>query len=72
MYDKISYVQRTNNGRGAVLATGTPITNSITDAFVMQRYLQNGELKMLGLASFDGWIGMFAEKHTEFEIDIDT
>lgn len=72
MYDKISYVQRTNNGRGAVLATGTPITNSITDAFVMQRYLQNGELKMLGLSSFDGWIGMFAEKHTEFEIDIDT
>ncbi len=72
MFDKISYVQRSNNGRGAVLATGTPITNSITDAFTMQRYLQNGDLKMLGLASFDGWIGMFAEKHTEFEIDIDT
>ncbi len=72
MLDKISYVQRANNGRGAVLATGTPITNSITDAFVMQKYLQNGDLKMLGLSSFDGWIGMFAEKHTEFEIDIDT
>ncbi|MBO5439440.1 MAG: DEAD/DEAH box helicase family protein [Clostridia bacterium] len=72
MLEKIYHVQKTNGGRGAVLATGTPITNSVTDAFVMQKYLQSGELKMLGLSSFDGWIGMFAEKHTEFEIDIDT
>ena len=72
MLDKIHHVQRTNGGRGAILATGTPITNSVTDAYVMQTYLQSGELKMLGLSSFDGWIGMFAEKHTEFEIDIDT
>lgn len=72
MLEKIYHVQKTNGGRGAVLATGTPITNSVTDAYVMQRYLQSGELKMLGLSSFDGWIGMFAEKHTEFEIDIDT
>lgn len=72
MLEKIHHVQKTNGGRGAVLATGTPITNSVTDAYVMQRYLQSGDLKMLGLSSFDGWIGMFAEKHTEFEIDIDT
>ena len=72
MLDKVSIVQSQNNGRGAVFATGTPITNSITDAYTMQRYLQYGELKMLGLASFDSWIGMFAEKHTDFEIDIDT
>lgn len=72
MLNKVRYVQRANGGRGAVLATGTPITNSITDAFVMQSYLQSGELKLLGLASFDGWVGMFAEKHTEFEIDVDT
>ncbi|MBO5313401.1 MAG: DEAD/DEAH box helicase family protein [Clostridia bacterium] len=72
MLDKIMLVQRTNGGRGAVLATGTPITNSLTDAFVMQKYLQNGDLKLLGLSSFDGWIGMFAEKHTDFEVDIDT
>ena len=72
MLEKIYHVQKTNGGRGAVLATGTPITNSVTDAFVMQKYLQSGELKILGLSSFDGWVGMFAEKHTEFEIDIDT
>ena len=38
----------------------------------MQRYLQNGELGLLDLQHFDGWIGMFAEKNTEFEIDVDT
>lgn len=54
------------------MATGTPITNSITDAFIMQKYLQNGELGLLDLQNFDSWIGMFAEKSTEFEIDVDT
>ncbi len=72
MLDKVRYIQRTNDGGGVVMATGTPITNSITDAFVMQTYLQSGELAMLDLQSFDSWIGMFAEKVTEFEIDVDT
>lgn len=72
MLDKVHCIQRQNDGRGVVFATGTPITNSLTDAFVMQSYLQSGELKLLGLASFDGWIGMFAEKNTNFEVDIDT
>ena len=72
MMDKVHCVQNQNDGRGVVFATGTPITNSLTDAFVMQSYLQGGELKLLGLGSFDGWIGMFAEKNTDFEVDIDT
>lgn len=38
----------------------------------MQQYLQSGELAMLDLQSFDAWIGMFAERSTEFEIDVDT
>lgn len=70
MLDKVRVVQK--NGGGVVMATGTPITNSITDAFIMQRYLQNGELGLLDLQNFDSWIGMFAEKSTEFEIDVDT
>lgn len=70
--DKVHCVQRQNNGRGVVLATGTPITNSVTDVFVMQKYLQSGELAMLDLQNLDSWMGMFAEKTTEFEIDIDT
>ncbi|MGN1372954.1 MAG: helicase-related protein [Candidatus Coproplasma sp.] len=72
MMDKVHFVQKTNNGGGVVMATGTPITNSITDAYVMQQYLQSGELAMLELQSFDSWIGMFAERVTEFEIDVDT
>ena len=70
MLEKVRYTCRT--GRGAVFATGTPITNSIADAYTMQRYLQFPELKALGLRSFDSWIGMFAEAKTDFEIDVDT
>ena len=72
MLDKVRIVQKANDGKGVVFATGTPITNSITDAYIMQRYLQSGELAMLDLQSFDSWVGMFAEKTTDFEIDVDT
>lgn len=72
MMDKVHCVQRQNNGGRVILATGTPITNSITDIFVMQKYLQEGELEFLGLHNFDNWAGMFAEKTTDFEIDVDT
>ncbi len=71
MLDKIRVVQSKPNSV-VVLATGTPITNSVTDAFVMQNYLQEETLRRLGLNSFDGWIGMFAQGVTEFEIDVDT
>ena len=72
MMDKVNIVQRSNGGGGVVMATGTPITNSITDAFVFQKYLQNGELAVLDLQHFDSWVGMFAEKSTNFEVDVDT
>ena len=72
MMDKVHLVQSRNGGGGVVMATGTPITNSITDAYIMQMYLQSGELALLDLQSFDSWIGMFAESVTEFEIDVDT
>ena len=72
MMNKVRYIQKKNNGGGVVMATGTPITNSLTDAFIMQQYLQSGELALLDLNTFDSWIGMFAEKVTEFEVDVDT
>lgn len=72
MMDKVHMIQKKNDGKGVVLATGTPITNSITDAYIMQQYLQSGELGMLDLQSFDSWIGMFAERVTKFEVDVDT
>lgn len=72
MLDKVRAVQKASGGKGVVMATGTPITNSVTDVYVMQNYLQSGELAMLDLQNFDSWVGMFAEKTTEFEIDVDT
>jgi len=72
MLDKVRYVQKCNDGGGVIFATGTPITNSVTDAYIMQTYLQSGQLAMIGLQSFDSWAGMFGEQKTEFEVDIDT
>lgn len=72
MMDKVHIVQRENSGGGVVMATGTPITNSITDVYVFQKYLQDGELAMMDLQHFDSWIGMFAERSTNFEVDVDT
>lgn len=71
-YEKVKCVQKQNDGRGAVFATGTPITNSISDIFVMQTYLQSGLLAQTGLLSFDAWVGNFAEKVSAFEVDVDT
>lgn len=72
MMKKVRFIQSRNNGSGIVMATGTPITNSITDIFVFQQYLQSGELELLGLQTFQSWVGMFAEETTEFEIAVDT
>lgn len=72
MLDKIRYVQSQNNGGGIVMATGTPITNSITEAYILQLYLQPGELNLLDLQSFDAWVSMFAEVTNDFEIDVTT
>ncbi len=72
MLGKVQAVQRQNGGGGVVFATGTPVTNSVTEVFALQQYLQSGELALLDLQNFDSWIGMFAEPVTEFEIDVDT
>ncbi|MEG2450609.1 MAG: DEAD/DEAH box helicase family protein, partial [Clostridia bacterium] len=69
---KTKYIMDSNNGRGVIFATGTPICNSISDLYVMQQYLQAGELKMLEISTFDNWAAMFIEKSSEFEIDVDT
>ena len=72
MMDKVHCVQRMNDGGRIVFATGTPVTNSLSDIYVMQKYLQEGELEFQGIQNFDAWAGMFAEKTTDFEIDVDT
>ena len=72
LMSKCRYVQNTNNGRGLVFATGTPITNTISDLYNVQKYLQNDDLKELGLDTFDAWRGMFATITSNFEVDVDT
>lgn len=55
-----------------VLATGTPLTNSITDMFALQLYLQREELEFRGVSRFDSWVNCFAEREVGcFEVDVD-
>ena len=56
---------------GIIMATGTPISNSISDIYSIQQYLQNGELKLLDIPSFDAWLNMFTEESDEYEVDLD-
>ena len=65
---KCQYLQETNQGRGVVFATGTPISNSISELFVMQRYLQPQELERFGWSYFDIWIAHFAKRTSVLEL----
>lgn len=69
---KVRHVQQTNGGRGVVFATGTPLCNSISDAYAMQLYLQYDELEKSGLNVFDNWVKTFAKPEQLCEIDVDT
>lgn len=66
---KVRYIQRTHGGRGAVFATGTPITNSVSDLYTLQRYLDYEHLEELNLLEFDNWVKMFSEVTEEFEVE---
>ncbi|MBQ7562359.1 MAG: DEAD/DEAH box helicase family protein [Lachnospiraceae bacterium] len=71
MYQKVRYIQSINNGGGVVFATATPITNSITDLYIMQYYLQKKLLEERHLWSFDAWAAAFAKEKFEWEVDVD-
>lgn len=68
MLMKCQYIQEINNGKGVVFATGTPISNSMTEMYVMQRYLQNNELKQRGIHHFDAWAANFGEIVSSLEL----
>ena len=69
---KVRHVQDKNGGRGVVFATGTPLCNSISDAYAMQLYLQFEELEKTHLDVFDNWVKTFALPEQLCEIDVDT
>ncbi len=69
MYMKCRYLDEITGGKGLVFATGTPVSNSITEIYVMQRYLQYNSLKETGLLHFDAWASTFGEISTQLEIN---
>lgn len=71
MFMKTQYLMNTNNGRGVVFATGTPISNTMAEMFTMLRYLDNKGLKEKNLGFFDNWAATFATKETTAELSPD-
>ena len=70
MLQKVRYVQERNGGRGVVFSTGTPLCNSLADAYVMQTYLQPEEMERLHISKFDDWVKTFAQPEQVCEIDV--
>ena len=68
MLMKCRYMQEINEGKGVVFATGTPISNSMTEMFVMQRYLDPNELEKRHLMHFDAWAAQYGECVTSLEL----
>ena len=66
--EKIRYIQEINNGKGVIFATGTPISNSMTEFFTMQKYLQPELLKENNITNFDAWASTFGQTTTGMEI----
>ncbi|MEG6521375.1 DEAD/DEAH box helicase family protein [Desulfotomaculum sp. 1211_IL3151] len=68
MFMKCRYLDELTEGRGIIFATGTPISNSITEMYTMQRYLQYKLLQEKGLQHFDCWASTFGETVTAIEL----
>ena len=68
MYMKCRYMDEQTGSRGIVFATGTPVSNSMTELYTMQRYLQHDTLERLGLGHFDSWAANFGETVTALEL----
>ena len=68
LFMKCRYLDELTGGRGIVFATGTPISNSMTEMYTMQRYLQYETLRSQGLAHFDAWASTFGETITSIEL----
>ena len=69
LYTKVRYLQQLNGGRGIVFATATPVMNSMTEMYVMQKYLQPKLLDQLGIGSFDAWAKQFGEVVNAMEVN---
>ncbi len=68
LYAKCRYLDEVTGNRGVTFATGTPVANSMTEIYTMQKYLQSDRLEELGLKHFDCWASNFGETVTAYEV----
>lgn len=68
MFMKCRYMDEITGGRGVVFATGTPVSNSMTELYTVMRYLQYGTLQQKNLTHFDSWASTFGETTTAIEL----
>ena len=68
---KCQYLSEINDGRGIVFATGTPISNTMCEMYVMQLYLQKSALEEMGIYHFDSWAANFGEVTTALELTVE-
>lgn len=66
---KTEYLMEKQNGKGVVFATGTPVSNSLSELYIMMRYLEPHVLEGMGIYSFDEWVSIFAEVTASMELD---
>ena len=71
MYLKCQYLDEINDGRGIVFATGTPVSNTMCELYVMQLYLQKRTLERMGIYHFDSWAANFGEVTTALELTVE-
>ena len=65
---KCRYIDEITHGKGVTFATGTPVSNSMTELYTMMRYLQHDAIRGKGLAHFDCWASTFGETQTAIEL----
>ena len=68
MFGKCRYLDEITGGRGVVFATGTPVSNSMTELYTVMRYLQYSTLQQKKLTHFDCWASTFGETTTAIEL----
>ena len=68
MFGKCRYLDEVTGGRGVIFATGTPISNSMTEMYTLMRYLQYSTLQQKQLTHFDAWASTFGETTTAIEL----
>ena len=68
LFLKCRYLDEKTGGKGVIFATGTPLSNSITELHTMMRYLEYDFLRDHGLQHFDNWVAVFGEQKTDYEL----